>query len=251
MRQLSGMRSLSPMLLLAVLALVLHTATVSAVRRHEFKTCAQSGFCKRNRALADRAAEHSSSWASPYAITTAPTYRDGSLHASISNGLFPHIKFSLEVRLQKDGVARVLMDEVDGLRQRYNEAGTWAVQTEPTLALENEVDVQHGKGETRIKYGPEHRHELKLQHQPVLVTFMRDGQPHVVLNERGLLNMEHFRVKGIGKDADELVVQDDEHPGEQTVIVKDEAFPGFLPPDEDGMWEETFGGKTDPKPKGE
>jgi hypothetical protein len=32
--------------------------------------------------------------------------------------------------------------------------------------------------------------------------------------------------------------------------VKEEAFPGFLPENEDGMWEETFNGKKDTKPKG-
>jgi alpha 1,3-glucosidase len=143
------------------------------------------------------------------------------------------------------------MDEVDGLRQRYNEAGMWAVQTTPLLAEDSDVNVKYAKGETKVAYGPGRRHELKIQHEPILLTFSRDGQPHVVLNERGLFNMEHFRVKHIGKDPDEIVVQDESNPDQQTVIVKEKAFPGFLPTDEDGMWEESFGGKSDPKPKGD
>lgn len=248
MRRLIGLKGLLPLLLLVLLS-VISSNPVRAVRRHEFKTCAQSGFCRRNRALADRAGEHKSTWTSPYTLSS-PSFRDGSLHASISNALFPAIKFSLEVRIHQDGAARILMDEIDGLRQRYNEAGMWAVQTTPLLAEDSDVHVTYATGETRITYGPGHRHELRLEHSPILLTFSRDGQPHVVLNERGLLNMEHFRVKQIGKDSEEVVVQDETNPGQQTVIIKEQAFPGFLPTDEDGMWEETFGGKTDPKPKG-
>lgn len=233
--------------LLLVLLLVISSPT-SAVKRHDFKTCSQSGFCRRNRALADRAGEQQS-FTSPYSLEQ-PSFAASTFHAAISNALFPSIHFSLEVRFQKDGVARILMDEVDGLRQRYNEAGMWAVQTEPQLADESDFKVDIGAERTSIKYA-NGRHELRVEHQPLLLTFYRDGQPHIVINERSLLNMEHFRVKAIGGEPEEVVVQDAEHPEEQKVIVREDAFPGFLPKDEDGMWEETFGGKTDPKPKGE
>jgi alpha 1,3-glucosidase len=143
------------------------------------------------------------------------------------------------------------MDEVDGLRQRYNEAANWAVQTNPAMAVDDsEFAVDIGKKQTSVKYAGG-RHEVRIEHKPVKITFLRDGQPHIVLNEEGLLNMEHFRVKTVGEQPEELVVQDPEHPGEQRVIVKEEAFPGFLPENEDGMWEETFNGKKDSKPKGE
>ena len=62
--------------------------------------------------------------------------------------------------------------------------------------------------------------------------------------------MEHFRVKTVGEQLGEVVVQDPDHPEEQRVIVKEDAFLGFLPENEDGMWEETFNGKRDSKPKG-
>jgi alpha 1,3-glucosidase len=250
MGRLLSLCALPPLLALLVLLVVIGAPPTCAVKRGDFKTCAQSSFCKRNRALADRAGEAKSAWTSPYSLQS-PSFAQGSLRASISNALFPDVHFSLEVRFQQDGVARILMDEVDGLRQRYNEAGMWAVQTEPVLAVEDaEFEVDIGEERTSIKYA-QGRHELQIQHQPILLTFLRDGQPQIVLNGRGLLNMEHFRVKTIGGEPDEVVIQDAEHPAEQTIIVKEEAFPGFLPKDEDGMWEETFAGKTDSKPKGE
>ncbi|KAK4054515.1 glucosidase II [Microbotryomycetes sp. JL201] len=235
------------LLLLACLACVLHWPGVDAVKRHDFKTCQQSGFCRRNRALADRSNERKQ-WKSPYSLAE-PAYSNGRLTARVSNALFPNIKFKLDVTLHKDGTARVTMDEVDGLRQRYNEAAKWAIQAEPVLAADDDVHVRTSMDETTLTYS-NGRHKLVMQHSPILLTFYRDEQPHIVLNEKGLLNMEHFRVKQLGNEPGEVVVQDADHPEEQKVIVKEEAFPGFLPKDEDGMWEESFGGNTDPKPKG-
>lgn len=219
------------------------------VKRGDFKTCDESGFCKRIRALADRATEHGASWKSPYGLER-PTFSDGTLRAGVSNTLFPNIHFSLEVRFQEDGVARILMDEVDGLRQRYNETGMWAVQTEPKLEQRDSAFVLDLNADHSSVLYANGRHELRIQHRPILLTFLRDGQPHIVLNEKGLFNMEHFRLKSLGGEPEEVVVQDEEHPGESLKIIKEEAFPGFLPTDEDGMWEESFSGKADSKPKG-
>jgi len=238
----------TPVIVLLLLLATLISPTL-AVKRGDFKTCDQSGFCKRNRQLADRANEAGKAWKSPYQLDS-PSFNQGRLQASVSNALYPGIKFSLEVRFQKDGVARIIMDEVDGLRQRYNEAANWAVQTDPEMAVDDgDFQVDIGKKRTSIKYAGG-KHEVKIEHNPVKITFLRDGQPHIILNERGLFNMEHFRVKNVGEQPEEVVVQDPEHPGEQRVIVKGEAFPGFLPENEDGMWEETFNGKKDTKPKG-
>lgn len=246
----TGTSSLWLALCAALVLVIASTPTSHAVKRHDFKTCSQSGFCRRNRAFADRAAETGQAWQSPYALAAPPQFARGSLSADVVNALFPNIKFSLEVRFHQDGTARVLMDEVDGLRQRYNEAARWALDQEPQVDGPDEhFTVQHDKGFTSVKYAGGHN-EVRLDHSPLAVTFLRNGQPHVVLNERKLFNMEHFRVKTVGEQPEELVVQDPDHPGEQRVIVKDDAFPGFLPPDEDGMWDETFAGKTDSKPKG-
>lgn len=241
---------LSPALwLLGALLVIQSFPTSTAVKRHDFKTCDQSGFCRRNRALADRAGKAGASWQSPYEVHT-PEFSRGSFRAAVSNALFPQIKFSLEIRFQQDGTARVLMDEVEGLRQRYNEAAKWTLVGEPALEENDgryEADVKETHATIKFHGG---QNEARIDYKPLTITFFRDGQPHIVLNERKLFNMEHFRVKTVGKQPEELVVEDPEHPDEQLVVVQNEAFPGFLPPTEDGMWEETFGGKTDNKPKG-
>ncbi|SGY21788.1 BQ5605_C016g08274 [Microbotryum silenes-dioicae] len=239
--------------LLLVWAAITSVDLVIAVKKQDFKTCEQSGFCNRNRQLADRAIDASSTWKSPYSIASPPRFEAGRYIASVKNALFPLIGFRLEIRFQNDGLARVIVDEVDGLRQRYNETASWALVQEPVLDLDDaHYSVEIDAKQSTISYGPpQHDQQVQVQHDPLLITFLRDGQPHILLNERGLFNMEHFRVKPIaGQDQGEVVIQDPDHPTEQTVIVPDKAYPGFLPTSDDGMWEESFNGKQDSKPKG-
>jgi alpha 1,3-glucosidase len=223
---------------LVALSFTLLVSTL-AVKRHDFKTCDQSGFCKRNRAFADRS-QHDG-WLSPYALS-APTFEGGKLSAQIANEVYPSIKFRLDVTFQADGVARVQMDEVDGLRQRYNEAPKWTLEpsTQPkTLTDSSDFNPTFDPNQTRIKYNSG-RYELVIDHSPIKLTFLRDGAPHVVVNERGLLNMEHFRLKPVG-EGDEGVAEKVTH----------DKYPHFVADEEIGEWEESFGGKKDSKPKGE
>lgn len=215
-----------------------------AVIRSDFKTCDQAGFCKRTRALADRAVAAGSQWTTPYTLKN-PVFHGGIYTAAVVNQLFPNIQFSLRIQFQQDGVARVLMDEVNGLRQRYNETAMWDLQLEPLLATtSSDFKVQLGHDSTSIIYA-QGRHELRIDHQALLLTFYRDGQPHIVLNQRGLLNMEHFRIKTVGAE-EALVVQD----GDTAAVLGE--YDGFLSAeDEDTMWEESFNTKRDSKPKGE
>jgi len=223
---------------LAVISLGLFVSTL-AVKRNDFKTCDQSGFCKRNRALADRS-QHDE-WRSPYAVS-APTFVDGKLSAQIINQVYPSAKFRLDVTFQQDGVARVQMDEVDGLRQRYNEAPKWTLEpsTKPdTATKDSDFETAFSADQTRIKYH-QGRYELVIEHSPIKLSFLRDGTPHVVVNERGLLNMEHFRLKPVGEG--------DNHVADKVIH---DMYPHFIADEEIGEWEESFAGKKDSKPKGQ
>jgi alpha 1,3-glucosidase len=235
-----------------VATLVLLTEFVDAVKRQDFKTCSQSGFCRRTRALADRQESHKSKWQSPYSLTS-PKFDSGVYRADVANALFPDIQFSLEIRFHSDGVARVLVDQVRGLRQRYNESAIWALKHDPTIETDkNAFHVQIGGDESVIKYA-HGRHEVHVAHDPILVTFYRDSQPQVVLNERGLLNLEHFRTKPVEAqvgEAPDLLVQDSAAVEEHMKEEPNTHFPYFLDENEEGMWEESFGGRTDTKPKG-
>ena len=169
-------------------------------------------------------------------------------------------RFSFEVRFQSDGVARVLVDEVGGLRQRYNESAKWSLVDSapvqpPTGAALYTASVTAKS--SSIKYGAG-RFEVVIDHRPIKLTFLRDGQPHIVLNERSLLNMEHFRERAVDKPAEvnppDMQVQEPDQTNAADVIGSVSAdelpYPGFADADEEGMWEETFGGKRDSKKRG-
>ncbi|MBE7181268.1 MAG: hypothetical protein INR71_08680, partial [Terriglobus roseus] len=179
--------------------------------KHEnFKTCNQSGFCKRNRALADSAAEAASSWKSPYELdATTVKLAKGKLTGTVYKTLADGEKrvLPLAVSFLASGVARVTLDEE--LRQkgnielrhdskvrkeRYDEAAYWAV-VGGLEANEGAAVSPSDAGRTVVKYGPESAYEAVITHSPFRVEFRRDGEAHVIFNEQGLLNLEHWRAK--------------------------------------------------------
>lgn len=230
---------------LTVAAALLLLSPVVAVKSSDFKTCSESGFCRRGRALASRARENSASWSSPYSIvpdsiTLDP--RESSFTAAVRSSLYPDIKFGLDVRIQEDGVVRVRMDEVDGLRKRYDETARWALVEEPVVSQ----GVQWAVGESVVsaKYGADV--EVILEFQPLRVVLRRGGFEQVVINGRGLLHMEHFRLKEASIDEP---VPEGEGEGEQ-IVLKTNPVAWFEGEDQDAFWEETWSKWTDSKPKG-
>lgn len=97
---------------------------------------------------------------------------------------------------------------------------------------------------TRIRYGSRVDQEIIIYHYPFKLEFLRDDKVEMVVNERNLLNVEHWRPKSVKKE------QQQEKEGqvgdEQMTKVDDAEEEG----NEDGMWEESFGGRTDSKPRG-
>jgi len=214
---------------------------VLSVKEKDFKTCSQSGFCRRGRALADRARDAGTSWTSPYSIVDASiavSDDKAAAVASVKSSLYPDIKFSLELRVHEDGVVRVRMDEVDGLRKRYDEAASWALISEPVIS--QNVKWVKGKKDLRAAYGEKkEKIELVVQYEPLRVTLLRGGKEQVVLNGQGLLHMEHFRTKQV------------ESTDEQVVLSEDKSSRSWFEGDnEDAYWDESFGSWTDTKPKG-
>lgn len=237
------MRAPSSWLLLAILPAAL------AVKVEDFKTCSQSAFCRRGQALADRAGAHPD-WKSPYFVDPASltiSSDQGSFTAAVKSSLYPDIKFELDVRVHKDGVVRVRMDEIGGLRKRYDETSTWALIAEPTLSRDIKWTV--GKTDVRASIGPkEDNVEVSVLFDPLRVTLYRNGKMQVVLNGLGLLHMEHFRMKdAASQDPSEPVPDSGDT---QTVMKAPNPRAWFEGEDEDGYWEETWKTWKDSKPKG-
>jgi hypothetical protein len=246
----AGMRS---SVAAAWLLLLLPMQSVNAVNEHDFKKCHQSAFCRRGRALADRAAESVKSgekWKSPYSLDPSTiVLEDGGSRFTgrVRSSLNPEIKFELDVRVHEDGVVRVKMDEKEGLRKRYDEAASWALLKEPVLSssakwsLGKEVKVVYGGKKDQV--------EVTVEFEPLVVRMKRNGKDQVVLNGQGLLHMEHFRQR-----VERVEAKDGEVPvagGDETQKVIQLPPNGWFEGDiEDGWWEESWKTWTDTKPKG-
>ncbi|KFA77781.1 hypothetical protein S40288_00500 [Stachybotrys chartarum IBT 40288] len=231
----------------------------ASVKEHDFKKCHQSGFCKRNRDFADNAISESSTWISPYnVLPDSAAFQDGQLQATIlktinSNG--ETVRLPLTFSFLKSGLARVTLDEEkrqkkdielrhnsQARKERYNEAEKWVIVG--GLDLDKEaVAVHQDNTQINVKYGQDGKHEAVIKFSPFEVEFRRDGVSHVKLNDRGLLNMEHWRPK-IEKTSPEKS-EGETNDGESTAeadAANDE--------DESTWWDESFGGNTDTKPRG-
>jgi len=231
----------------ASLLLFTYTPTAVAFKAGDFKTCSQSGFCRRGRALAARAKDNVDTWRSPYSIdgqSVSLASGKASLTAAVKSALYPDINFSLEVHVHEDGVVRVRMDEVGGLKKRYDEAAKWALIANPSISTQTQWKVS--ASEARAVFGRKREHEIVVDFKPLRVVLKRDGKEQVVINGRGLLHMEHYRNKAV----EEPKVEAAEEGAETQEVLKVNPNAWFEGDAEDAHWEETFGSWTDSKPKG-
>jgi alpha 1,3-glucosidase len=221
------------------------------VKRELFKTCDQSGFCKRNRHFADTVAADKS-WSSPYVLDPATIkFGDGQLTGVILKTIENDEKVRLPVIISflETGTARVTIDEEKrqkgeitlrhdskARKERYNEAGNWAIVGSLKGSKKAKIATGAEKGTTVIDYGKDGIFQAVVTHAPFGVSFKRNGITEVQLNEGGLLNMEHWRPQP-------PTVPDEPKEGE-------EATEEQKNPDTSTWFEESFGGATDTKPRG-
>ena len=218
------------------------------VKHENFKTCEQSGFCKRNRAYADNVATHGNTWGSPYtldpnSVRIGHGYVTGTVLKSLKSG-GQTVQLPIKVAFLESGVARVTIDELkrqqkdvelrhgsQARKERYNEAAAWALVT--AGELDKSFSANSSEEETDVRYGPKQRYRAVIRHDPFTIDFFRDDELHIKLNGKGLMNVEHWRPKALKVEKRESEKKDPED-GE----------------DESTWWEETFGGNTDSKPRG-
>ncbi|RXK42031.1 alpha 1,3-glucosidase [Tremella mesenterica] len=216
-----------------------------SVKQEDFKLCSQSSFCRRLRSIGAKQATSPAHFRSPYAVGKAIQISD-SPEASwawpLKSALYPEISFELRIDVLEGDVVRIRADEVRSKTpfRRYNESAKWALLKEDLL-MARTASIKHTPEKSIIKYGKDGKLVLEVQHKPFKIIQSREGKPMVIMNERGLFHMEHFRVKEV-EAGQELLSE-----GEQMVIQNDNSW--FEESDKD-MFEETWKKWTDSKPKG-
>ncbi|KAL9093699.1 MAG: hypothetical protein Q9159_000228 [Coniocarpon cinnabarinum] len=227
-----------------------------SVKHGDFKTCDQSGFCKRNRAYAKEAAEKGRDWFSPYALDESTLkFNDGFLTSTvlktINDTSRETVRFPLTVAFLESGVARLTLDEEKRQKgdiqlrhdskvrkERSDEVQKWVIAGGLQKSSSAAISKDAPAGTTRVLYGPAGKHEALIQHKPFRAEFKRDGETQIVFNDGGLMNMEHWRPK-IERPPPEKKEGEENKEAEQP-----------QGPDESTWWDESFHGNTDSKPRG-
>ncbi|RMY91676.1 hypothetical protein D0862_09681 [Hortaea werneckii] len=242
--------------ILLIVALCSFITPAVSVKHENFKTCDQSGFCKRNRAYADTALSDSK-WESPYILDQSTVKFDQGILTGIVNKKVINsdaiVRLPLTVAFYESGTARVSIDEErrqkgeielrhnsKAKKQRYNEAEKWAIVGGTTVSKGAATSKDTEAGTTKVVYGPGSKFEAIIRHAPFGVDFKRDGETQIRFNDRGLMNVEHWR-KQVEKPKEE------KKEGEEAVVAESDKE---MAEDESTWWDESFGGATDTKPRG-
>ncbi|KAG0258249.1 hypothetical protein BG011_003404 [Mortierella polycephala] len=244
----------------SVLALGLVLGCVSAVKREDFKTCAQSGFCTRNRAYAELAKE-TPQWISPFQLNPSSLRLQGGILTgdliNIEEDKQPSSKSGLafELHLLDNDSVRVRINERDPIHPRYDGVKDTVLIKPYGMANENSYQklAKDDSGVLTIQYGNKNQNTIKVNSAPFKIEFLVNGVSTVVLNDEGLLKFERLRKKQEEAaqekeivDEDKLVDQGDENKDDEVKIEKSELETKL----EANMWEEKFKEYTDSKPRG-
>lgn len=160
-------------------------SSVWAVDHSKFKTCEQSGFCRRNRDLQPGQSKWEVDASSVQAV-------DGGAEALLRN---PDNEAVLKLRLSSlldDGsILRMHINELKSERQRYE-----ALEALNENVPENKLQLAEKNADSfKIKFGP-NGHLAVVTHKPFKIdVYAPNGDLVLVGNERGLFNFEHYRKK--------------------------------------------------------
>ncbi|KAF9585987.1 hypothetical protein BGW38_010628 [Lunasporangiospora selenospora] len=270
--------------LAAALTLSTLTSVTEGVKREDFKTCAQSGFCTRHRAYAELVQESSKSqWKSPYQLNSSSlrlsngilsgdlyhveedqfplTETQNKDHGGKSRGL------TFELHLLESDLARIRINERDPLYPRYDGVQE-TVLDKLALTLKSDdmyssvtkakaddnIKSEEQDGVLEIAYGPEKRYQVNVHSEPFKIEFFVDGTSTVVLNGDGLLRIERTRKKPEDPKESESKTDDESKMVDQESEVANGGFVTEKSPLEkkleEELWEESFKTHTDSKPRG-
>lgn len=245
---------LSPQILLFSFLLILLLTPVAAVKREEFRTCDQSGFCRRNRAYAD-AALADSSHASPYILIPDSIALENGLFTAHVRNIRTDVLLALELHLLEDSTVRLRINEKQPLKPRYDELPKHILVKKLTQVKAEKV-AKGSDGTTILTISTEKKLKVVITAAPLRIDFLVDNVPVVSLNDRGFFNFEHLRNKEVQAQQDQTKLVDqssEEQLQEEDGSAEENNENGAAEQQEQdmGLWEETFRSWTDPKPNGE
>ncbi|CAB1332967.1 unnamed protein product [Coregonus sp. 'balchen'] len=244
-----------------VLVLSVFLSITQAVDRSNFKTCDQSAFCSRQRAMKPGQSSYR-------ALLETLELSDSHLTLQLQNNN-NKVRLLLELYRLQGNMTRVKINELKPVKPRY-EVPDVLITDPPTEPMSVVVQDEHG---VVLSLGGEDR-RLILSAQPFRLDIMEGPQVLLSLNSRGLLAFEQLRIRKdtishkisstVGSIWDKIKSvfssksqTDTEEAGEKEDTEKhdeEKASEGEEEVEEEvdqpGMWEETFKSHADTKPNG-
>ncbi|XP_061786436.1 neutral alpha-glucosidase AB isoform X1 [Nerophis lumbriciformis] len=224
------------------------TATL-AVDRANFKTCDQSAFCKRQRALKPGESSYR-------ALLETMELTNTRLTLQLKNDK-NKVRLLLELYRLQGNITRVKINELKPLKPRY-EVPDVLIREPPTEPLSLLSQDENG---VVLSLGVESQRVI-VSARPFRLDIMQGRDVLLSLNSRGLLAFEHLRIRKdtffnlitstfasvwdivksvLSRQADGEA-EDANLANEEEAVVNEK--------DEEGMWEETYKSFTDSKPNG-
>lgn len=224
--------------------LVLLFPAVLSVNRDNFKTCDQSGFCKRHRAVEPGS--------SPYVVLMdTVSVKPTSIEVLLLN-TNNDVRLLLQMFTLKDNMARLKINELQPIRKRYEIPVGDVLIGEPK---QQDLKVLQ-RSESSITLGFE-KNKIVITGKPFRIDFMTEDEPVISVNAQGLLKFEHYRQKKVEKeeeappsDQGEKKEGEAEQEGENAEVKEEGKKEEQKEEDEPGLWEENFKSFHDSKPHG-
>eukprot|EP00794_Sanderia_malayensis_P019892 gene19892-21835_t len=259
-------------IMLRVLVISFLIQSTVAVDRNNFKTCQQSSFCRRNRAVQEGN--------SPFAVLPDQVVFDkDSFRANVINSK-TNVTLVLTIEALQKNTARIRINELNPIRPRY-ECKDSLVKEPVKISYTKEKEDASG---CKISF---ERNSITIKYKPFQLDFFQDDNLVLTLNSRGLMNFEHYRLKTerspddssppateesaestekteedeskvmYTEDGKKIIdgAEEEEAKEEKTneEQPKEESKEEEVKPesqDEEGMWEESFHSHEDSKPRG-
>uniref|UniRef100_A0A8C7MZK3 Glucosidase II alpha subunit a n=1 Tax=Oncorhynchus kisutch TaxID=8019 RepID=A0A8C7MZK3_ONCKI len=211
------------MCLYRVLVLSVFLSITQAVDRSNFKTCDQSAFCSRQRAMKPGQSSYT-------ALLETLELSDSHLTVQLLNNN-NKVLLLLELYRLQGNMTRVKINELKPIKARY-EVPDVLITDPPTELMSVVAQDEH---RVVLSLGGEDW-RLILSAQPFRLDIMEGPQVLLSLNSRGLLAFEQLRIQDT-EQHEKVCGEGEEEEAEEEV-------------DQPGMWEETFKTHADTKPNG-
>lgn len=261
-------------------AFIITTLLISpsmCVKREDFKTCSQSGFCTRQRAYANLVDKTDAKNASPYAVipNTIELHKDeGYITAKVLKTTSNDIFFNLKLYLLKNGSVRLNFEEaVDNIKTRFDVAPLVLDNNSPETYKDAKPSDKNNDKVVSYTFGEkDNETTIVLTLNPLKIELVREGEVVLAFNQNGYFNYEEHRQKSNENDQntenenaeDEANNENAETSPEANAEAnadaaqevseeekqKQEEIKKLTEDVHKDMWEETFKSHTDSKPYG-